>query len=90
LAVWGPIIAGREEKDKSDPSARSAGAELVVKGNLEAALHLAAAKVKGGGSPGGIRTLVTTGTLPYEYRLQGRRERVRGATDTLRGAVVDT
>ena len=50
-------LVGKIEVHGEDvPGRKRPGAVLVLRGNLEAALQLAAEKVKGAGSPGGIRT----------------------------------
>jgi hypothetical protein len=60
IEVRGEEIAGRKRP----------GAVLVLKGNLQAALHLAAEKVKGGHSPGGIWPLLTSELPPRVIRLR--------------------
>jgi hypothetical protein len=76
-ALAGPV--GRTEIHEGPrPRSKRLGARLVLPGRLDALQQLAG-NVTHGGSPGGIRTLVTTETPAREWRLQGRYSRPTSA-----------
>ena len=80
------LVTRVEVHEDPRPGRKRPGAKLVVRGSLEALLTLTD-KVEGGGSPGGLRTLVTIQTPAREYRLQGRWFRPRDAAVEQRQAI---
>jgi DNA invertase Pin-like site-specific DNA recombinase len=80
------LVTRIEVHEDPRPGRKRPGAKLVVRGSLEALLQLTGAKVTSGGSPGGLRTLVTIETPAREYRLQGRWYRSASAASDQRQA----
>jgi len=70
-------LAGKiEVQGEEMPGRKRPGTVLVLRGNLEAALHLASEKVKGVHSPGGLLPPLGFQLPPRSIRLQPRRRGV--------------
>jgi hypothetical protein len=81
-------LVGKIEVHGEDvPGRKRPGAVLVLRGNLEAALQLAAEKVKGGGSPGGILAPLTF-QLPPRLITLHRRHGSSSASDEQRRCTI--
>ena len=75
------LVGQIEVQEEPRPGRKRPGAVLVLRGYMDAALRLAEQEIKGGGSPGGILTLVTFADPVRVMSLPGHRCAHRGPVD---------